>query len=47
MLHRNLDTAVDMGDGERCVRSAKYELPIYNKTENKIYQILCVPCIDL
>jgi hypothetical protein len=39
MLHRNLDTAVDMGDGERCVRSAKYELLIYNKTGKTKYTI--------
>ena len=26
LLHKNLDAAVDMGDGERSVRSAKYEL---------------------
>ena len=39
MLHRNLDTAVDMGDGERCVRSTKYELPIYNKTGKTKYTI--------
>lgn len=25
ILHKNLDTAVDMGDGERAVKSAKYE----------------------
>ncbi|XP_052691623.1 uncharacterized protein LOC128169542 [Crassostrea angulata] len=28
LIHRNLDEAVDMGDGERSTRSAKYELPI-------------------
>ena len=39
ILHKNLDTAVDMGDGERCVRSAKYELPIYNKTHKIKYAI--------
>jgi hypothetical protein len=39
MLHKNLDNAVDMGDGERCVRSAKYELPIYNKTNKIKYEI--------
>ena len=32
LLHRNLDEAVDMGDGGRCVKSAKYELPVYHKT---------------
>ncbi|XP_061185175.1 uncharacterized protein LOC133193230 [Saccostrea echinata] len=40
MLHRNFDSAVDMGDGGRCVRSAKYELPIYHKT-NKIKYSIC------
>ncbi|XP_069105225.1 uncharacterized protein [Argopecten irradians] len=39
MLHKNLDSAVDMGDGERSIRSAKYELPIYNKT-NKIKYVI-------
>lgn len=34
-LHKNLDSAVDMADGHRSVRSAKYETPIYNRT-NKI-----------
>lgn len=39
LLHRNLDDAVDMGDGERCVRSAKYELPIHHKTGKTKYTI--------
>lgn len=39
LLHKNLDTAVDMGDGERSVRSAKYELPIYYKTKKVKYAI--------
>nr|XP_022311471.1 uncharacterized protein LOC111116766 [Crassostrea virginica] len=39
LLHRNLDEAVDMGDGERCVRSAKYELPVYHKTGKTKYTI--------
>jgi hypothetical protein len=39
LLHRNLDNAVDMGDGERCVRSAKYELPIHHKTGKTKYTI--------
>lgn len=39
LLHKNLDTAVDMGDGERVVRSAKYELPIYNLTNKTKYLI--------
>ncbi|XP_056013603.1 uncharacterized protein LOC125669312 isoform X1 [Ostrea edulis] len=38
-LHRNLDSAVDMGDGMRSVRSAKYEAPIYNKTNKLKYLI--------
>lgn len=40
MLHRNFDSGVDMGDGGRCIRSAKYELPIYHKT-NKIKYTIC------
>lgn len=39
MLHKNLDSAVDMVDGERSVRSTKYELPIYNKTNKTTYSI--------
>lgn len=39
LIHRNLDEAVDMGDGERCTRSAKYELPIYHKTGKTKYTI--------
>lgn len=39
LLHKNLDTAVDMGDGERSVRSTKYELPIYNRTNKLKYVI--------
>ncbi|KAK6168270.1 hypothetical protein SNE40_022131 [Patella caerulea] len=39
LLHKNLDSAVDMGDGERCVRSAKYELPVYNLTNKTKYMI--------
>ena len=39
LLHKNLDTSVDMGDGERSVRSAKYELPLYNKTNKIKYAI--------
>lgn len=38
-LHKNLDTAVNMGDGHRVVRSAKYETPIYNKTNKTKYLI--------
>lgn len=35
LLLKNLDSGIDMGDGQRVVRSAKYELPIYNLT-NKV-----------
>ncbi|XP_062582660.1 uncharacterized protein LOC134244405 [Saccostrea cucullata] len=38
-LHRNLDSAVDMADGNRSVRSAKYETPLYNKTHKTKYLI--------
>ncbi|XP_069109713.1 uncharacterized protein [Argopecten irradians] len=38
-LHKNLDTAVDMADGHRSVRSAKYETPIYNKVNKTKYLI--------
>jgi hypothetical protein len=38
-LHRNLDSAVDMADGPRSVRSAKFETPIYNKTNKTKYFI--------
>uniref|UniRef100_K1RXJ2 Uncharacterized protein n=1 Tax=Magallana gigas TaxID=29159 RepID=K1RXJ2_MAGGI len=43
LIHRNLDEAVDMGDGERSTRSAKYELPIYweNEIHNWIYTPHC------
>lgn len=39
LLHNNLDTAVDMGDGERSVRLTKYELPIINRTRKIQYVI--------
>lgn len=39
LIHRNLDEAVDMGDGERSTRSAKYKLPIYHKTGKTKYTI--------
>ena len=39
LLHKNLDDAVDMADGIRSVKSAKYELPIYNKTGKIKYAI--------
>lgn len=41
-LLKNLDTSIDMGDGARSVRSAKYELPIFNKTNKTKYTIRCV-----
>ncbi|CAG2251711.1 unnamed protein product [Mytilus edulis] len=46
-LHKNLDTAVDMGDGFRSVRSAKYELPIFNKTGKVKYTIGCTHLITM
>ena len=39
VLLKNLDSGIDMGDGERVVRSAKYELPIYNLT-NKVKYVI-------
>lgn len=39
ILHRNLDSAVDMADGERSVRSAIFEMPFYNKTNKVKYLI--------
>jgi hypothetical protein len=39
LLHKNLDTAVDMADGPRSVRSALYELPLYNMTDKVKYSI--------
>ncbi|XP_078310147.1 uncharacterized protein LOC111108372 isoform X3 [Crassostrea virginica] len=39
ILLKNLDSGIDMGDGERVVRSAKYELPIYNLT-NKVKYVI-------
>ena len=39
MLHKNLDTSVDMGDGERAVRSSMYELPVYHLTNKVKYSI--------
>lgn len=41
-LLKNLDTAIDMADGKRSVLSAKYELPIFNKTNKLKYVIGCV-----
>lgn len=39
VLHRNLDSAVDLADGKRSVRSAMFEMPIYNKTNKVKYLI--------
>ena len=39
LLHKNLNSCVDMADGERIVRSAKYELPLYNHTNKVKYLI--------
>ncbi|CAC5383775.1 unnamed protein product [Mytilus coruscus] len=41
-LLKNLDTAIDMADGRRSVRSAKYELPIFNTTNKLKYVIRCI-----
>lgn len=41
-LLRNLDTVIDMADGRRSVRSCKYELPVFNKTEKMKYVIGCI-----
>lgn len=38
-LHKNLDSAVDMADGARSIRSAKYEALLYNKTGKTKYLI--------
>lgn len=46
-LLKNLDTAIDMADGCRSVRSAKYEMPIFNRTNKVKYVIGCVQLIDL
>lgn len=47
MLHKNFDSAVEMGDGERSVRSTKYELQIYNKTNKTKYCIGSIYFTDL
>lgn len=39
LLHKNLDDAVDMADGTRSIKSAKYDLPIYNYTNKAKYAI--------
>lgn len=44
-LLKNLDTAIDMGDGGRSVRSSKYELPIFNRTNKIKYVIGCIHLI--
>ncbi|XP_056013220.1 uncharacterized protein LOC125660287 [Ostrea edulis] len=41
-LLKNLDTAIDMADGHRSVRSCKYELPIFHKTHKTKYVIGCI-----
>lgn len=46
-LLKNLDTAIDMGDGAISVRSAKYEMPIFNKTNKLKYVIGCVHLVDM
>lgn len=40
MLHQNVDSGVDMGVGGRCIRSAKYELPVYHQ-KNIIKYTIC------
>ncbi|KAK3095093.1 hypothetical protein FSP39_010192 [Pinctada imbricata] len=47
MLQRNFDSAVDMGDGSRCVRFAKYELPIYHKTHKIKFTISSIHTIAM
>ncbi|XP_056014422.1 uncharacterized protein LOC125649436 [Ostrea edulis] len=47
LLHKNLDSAVDMADGHRSVRSAKYELPIYVKTNKTKYAIGSIHLVSL
>lgn len=39
LLHKNLDNAVDIADGTRSIKSAKYELLIYNYTNKTKYAI--------
>ena len=46
-LLKNLDTAIDMADGARSVRSAKYELPLFNKTNKLKYVIGCIHLTEL
>ena len=47
LLHKNLDSAVDMADGHRSVRSAKYELPLYVKTNKVKYAIGSIHLVSL
>lgn len=42
LLHRNLENASDCADGLRSVRSVKYELPIYSRTNKVKYLIACI-----
>ena len=46
-LLKNLDSAIDMGDGKRSVRSALYELPIFNSTHKVKYVIGCIHLTSL
>lgn len=39
---RNLDEAVDMGEGERCTRFTRYEPQIYHKTGKTKYTIVSI-----
>ena len=34
--------SIDMADGRRSVRSCKYELPVFNRTEKMKYVIGCI-----
>ncbi|XP_033727565.1 uncharacterized protein LOC117316891 [Pecten maximus] len=47
LLHKNLDSAVDMADRDRSVKSAKYELPVYNLTNKTKYAIGSIHLITL
>ena len=50
-LHKSLDSVVDMTDGHRCARSAKYETAIFKKTTKVKYLIgsvhLTAMCVSL
>lgn len=47
ILHKNFDSAVDMEDGEWSLKSTKYELQIYNKTNKTKYCIGSIHLSDL